>query len=532
MKPIRHILVAISTNNQYYFNIQLKEFSNPFTGIDLFCIKVVVKNSGFVVFSKITEPYRLIPNKGQCKAIIDSFAWMIISKAGFIDINGLRFEHGQGLQNAGYEINYADDTYYINVKCSDNVKIGYCYKGDDVLIDVPLLTDSINDEIACGLVLYKLEGIYNCSDFITGHYYGDAKILLNYSKNNPQLRYKNSFYVYGEINPMPTEIQKNSSFYGKPQRVEYVPKFEFIGLEVFPVWKMLEIESIFGARRVYIQGKEYIYRGGKIFEKDDISNTCSWKLNAKLEGIPKVNDFSCVESCSNNCTYFVIPSGNKNQNYFDEEKNLIATNYDELLTYFKNMPDIISVDDMPLYEHSCDVTAIIKINSFGIIPSFIYYRLANVENRIFAKLDDCLNPQSICNGLSSCNKPSGIYSKKLPYVGCAEIPSGITSSLLQSTAINYNVSQYYDSWTAEKEIIIKEGNIVSLDFVLSNPNITDGQYIENSQVILLPTEICPKNIEIIDIYDGVVIINTDGIVEIAGGTTNNKITFTSNYTTL
>lgn len=523
------VVFGVSIFNKNYFNLRLKKFAPIFDDHKYFTIKIIVRNAGFLVFSRITEPYQRFLTDTQCYAVIDDFAMMIINKAGFIKINNSVFQFGQGLQDAGFDIDYIDGNYYLYVDCEDKVQIGYCYKGEDHLIDVPL-TATVFIVDGCQLPHVRLEATYNCEDDVTGNYYGDPKTLLNYPNNTPTLKYRKTIYIPGEVTLSPTEIKKTVTFLGKPQRVEYVRKFDFIGLNVFPDWKMLEIEAIFSGRRFYINGIEYVYRGGKIFLKDDIPGTGSWKLKTELEDFPKVNDFSCIEDCSTYCYYFVIPSGDRDQTYYGEDLQVIAYTYQELLDYFSNLNDVLSVTDFDINQLPCDITAVIKIDSFGTVPSFIFYKLPLNDFRIFAKYDDCTTPVKLCEGISGCKKPNTISSSFSAYDGCAQKPSKITSTTDSPTDyIDFGYDLLYGDWSVVSYTFKKYPTYVELNFVAENPNITDADVLNDEKILKIENIGLPPNYTYENYGNANYMIDVNGDILASGSTTNNKLTLSTTY---
>lgn len=526
------VLFAISNNNQNYFNIQLKHFED-FEKYDteLFILKIIVRNNGLLLFSKITEPYRKLKTSKMCYAVIDDFAMMIISKAGYIKINNETFQFGQGLQDSGFEIDYNEGNYYLYVDCLDLVQVGYCYKGEDVKIDVPLIATDFLQENGCQLPLIKLSATYNCFDNVKNAYYGDPKTLLNYPGNDQTLIHQNSFYIQGQLQLQPAEIKRNITFLGKPQRTENIEKLSVFGLEVFPDWKMREIESVLSGRRIFVDGIEYIYRGAKSFTRDEIQGSNSWIFKTELENAPKVNDFTCIEDCITNCYYFVITSGTKDQDYYREDKSKIGDTYQELIDYFNSLNDIISVTDVDTSTIGCHIIAAIKIDSFGYVPSFIYYKMPINEYRIFVKFDDCQNPIKLCEGLTNCGElPKEIFSTFTSYEGCAETPREITSTMENlRTYEPFRYTQLSEKWNDVNSYDFKRfsDNKVELYFQAMGPDDTYDlidEYIMILDVLGIPTHDVYQSYEDISVH-----IDTAGKVFVTGNTTNSLLTIKITY---
>ena len=526
------VLFAISNNNQNYFNVQLKHFEDfEKYDIELFILKIIVRNNGLLLFSKITEPYRKLKTSKICYAVIDDFAMMIISKAGYIKINNETFQFGQGLQDSGFEIDYNEGSYYLYVDCLDLVQVGYCYKGEDVKIDLPLIATEFLQENGCQLPLIKLSATYNCFDNVKNAYYGDPKTLLNYPGNDQTLIHQNSFYIQGQLQIQPAEIKRNITFLGKPQRTENIEKLSVFGLEVFPDWKMREIESILSGRRIFVDGIEYIYRGAKSFTRDEIQGSNSWIFKTELENAPKVNDFTCIEDCITNCYYFVITSGTKDQDYYREDKSKIGDTYQELIDYFNSLNDIISVTDVDTSTIGCHIVAAIKIDSFGYVPSFIYYKMPLNEYRIFVKFDDCQNPIKLCDGMTNCaSLPSGITSTYSTFRGCALLPSLITSSSeIERPYQPFRYTVLEERWNDVNYYDFRRypDGTVELNFQAMGPedfyDLID-EYVLRLDTPGVPTTIVNEDYENVSIY-----IDLEGNLFVTGNTTNNMLTFKLTY---
>lgn len=525
------VLFAVSSNNQNYFNVQLREFPAIFDDIELFTLKIIIRNGGIILFSKITEPYRKLKSSKMCYVVIDDFAMMIISKAGYIKINNDTFQFGQGLQDSGFQIDYNEGYYYLYVDCLDTVSLGYCYKGEDVMMELELIPTEFLQENGCQLPLVKLTANYNCFDNVKGAYYGDPKTLLNYPSNDQTLIHQNSFYISGQIQILPAEIKRNITFLGKPQRAENIEKLSVFGLEVFPDWKMREIESVLSGRRIFVDGIEYIYRGAKAFTRDEIQGSNSWIFKTELENAPKVNDFTCIEDCITNCYYFVITSGDKDQDYYKEDKSKIGDTYQELVDYFSSLNDVISVTDINVATVGCHVTAVLKIDSFGYVPNYIFYKMPLNEYRIFVKFDNCDNPVKLCEGMTNCALlPSEISSTNSIFKGCTTVPSQLTSSYEDVDRYTpFGIYKIYNEWIIDSSDLREYSDRISINITAHRRGTNDNTDLMDEAVFHLENNGIPSN-DVLDSYEDVSIyINTSGAVFVTGNTTNDLLTIKLTY---
>lgn len=520
------ILFATSIYNFRYFNLQLREFSEDFP--TCFTLQVKVTNNSQLIFNKITESYkRLFPDK-RCYVEISEEEWDVLSANETLIVNGENSysitdlpNHFEPLYQQGTETWHlyfdCEEVATIGIGDNENVALalplsaslgGYSQAGFQLL---PIYAIYIIDETGCRLPYKRIESTYNCLDNISGLYYGDAKQLLNYEFNDENLKYSNTQWIESEIKKLPTEIKKEVSFLGRTQRVDYTPMFSYRGLLPFPQWKVDEIEATFSGKRLFIDAVEFILREGEIFKKDTIRCTCNYLLDAKIEQYVITNEFSCVDDCNTLCYYFVIPAGMKDQAYYDENGQLIGLLFQDLLDYFNALPDVISVTDYVDNTLECQPTAVIQIDSFGFVPSFIYYFELTPTNKIYVKRDDCTDPETLCEGLGSCI-PSQITSV---CESTCPPPFNITSTCEEMNMIQGAITPQGD-WTLNSGFTaeVDEGGDVNLAFVMENTSITDPTILEvvNEFVGVVSNELRPISVRIIDDANKTVLIYPDGSV--------------------
>ncbi|WP_312208287.1 hypothetical protein [Empedobacter sp.] len=471
-----------------YFNLQLREWGNNFP-TDCFTFKVEIKNNGQTIFNKITETYRrLHPNK-RCYVEFEEIEWDNFSLGkSFIKLNSnLIIQNPSELPNH-FESIYQQGTnkWQLYFDCSQISKIEILRStalafplagvlGGGTTKVLPIYAVYAVDENGCKLPISRLESTYECLDNITGLYYGDPKELLNYLGNDPDLKYSNSQWIESEIKKQPVDFQKEVSFLGRTQRVDYTSIFKFTGLIVFPQWKSDEIETVFSGKNVYLDSVEYVHKKGAIFKNDTIRNTCSWILDTVLEKKVIVNEFSCQEECSMLCYYFSIFGGTKDQAYYDENGKLIGFLYQDLLNYFNSLSGVISVEDFDVTKIECTPIAVIKIDTYGIVPSYIHYWEYSPTNRIYNRRDDCVSPNNLCDGIEGiCTPPNTITSKCIIFESCFK-PLGITSRCLDPLITKGNIT-LYDTWKLLNGFILEVDQLgnVTLNFTVYNEEITDS----------------------------------------------------------
>lgn len=481
------IQFAKSIYNFRYFNLQLREWGEEFP-IDCFTFKVEVKNNGQIVFSKITETYRRLHPDKRCYIELDEIEWNDFSlKKSYIQLNNTEYISSPNDLPNHFESIYQQGTkrWHLYFDCNQVFKIEILRSialafplagvlGGGITKVLPIYAIYAVDESGCRLPILRLESTYECLDNVTGLYYGDPKELLNFRGNDPDLKYSNSQWIESELFKQPVEFEKEVSFLGRTQRVDYTAVYKFTGLIAFPQWKSDEIEFVFSGKRIYVDSIEYIHKKGSIFKKDTIRNTCSWLFETNLEQKVIVNDFSCQDDCTMLCYYFTIFGGTKDQAYYDENGKLIGFLFQDLLNYFNSMSDVISVEDFDVSKIECTPIAVIKIDTYGIVPSYIHYYEYTPSNRVYVRRDDCTTPDNLCDGIEGmCMPPNGITGNCYYVESCAK-PNGISSKCVDILTDIGSVT-LYENWELQNGFTLESdqfGN-VNLNFTVFNKNISD-----------------------------------------------------------
>lgn len=86
-------------------------------------------------------------------------------------------------------------------------------------------------------------------------------------------------------------------------------------------------------------------------------------------------------------------------NYYDDQKQLVATDTAELLIYFNSLPNVTAYEITTTLP--CSVTAVINVSGKG-LPKFMYLGSPIPKNKIYPKLlpSNTVNLDSLCNGIA------------------------------------------------------------------------------------------------------------------------------------
>ncbi|MDK7375958.1 hypothetical protein QP519_10470 [Weeksella virosa] len=533
------IQFGVSIYNFRYFNLQLREWGEDFP-VDCFTLRVEIRNNGQLIFNKITETYQRLNHSKRCYIELTNTEWDDFSLGrGYLRVN-----QDQLYNNINELANHFEPVYHqgtnkwnLYFDCSQVNKITILRSnalafpltgvlGGGIEKNLPIYAVYVIDEDGCNLPYTRIESTYDCLDNVTGLYYGDPKLLLNYHGNDPDLRYSNSQWIESEIKKQPAEYEKQISFLGRVQRIDVTQTYKFTGLIPFPQWKMEEIEAIFSGKRIYVDSEEYIHRKGVVFKTDTIRNTCSWLLDVSFEKKVITNDFSCQDDCTTLCTYYVIWGGLKDQAYFDENGKIIGHTFNELLNYFNSFSDVISIEEYPSSETACQPVAIIKIDSFGFLPSFIHYWEYSPANRVYAQKDDCVLPKNLCNGVEGlCLAPNGIKSTCEIIEDCQRPSSIITNCVdLVITKGGITLNKDWVLASGSKLEVDQFGNAMIL-LKLENHKIPLDTNLLNENIGTLNAVMQPKNTEFIEKENLSVMIMSNGDLYVS----SDNLDFTKGY---
>lgn len=518
------IQFGISIYNFRYFNMQLHEWGEDFPA-ECFTLRVEIRNNGQLIYNKITETYQRLNHSKRCYIELTNAEWDDFSLGkGYIRVNQDQFYNNINELPNHFEPVYHQGTNQWNLyfDCTQVNRIAILRSsalafplagvlGGGMEKNLPIYAVYVIDEDGCNLPYTRIESTYDCLDNVTGLYYGDPKLLLNYAGNDPDLRYSNSQWIESEIKKQPTEFEKQISFLGRMQRIDVTQIYKFTGLIPFPQWKMEEIEAIFSGKRIYIDSEEYIHRKGAVFKADTIRNTCSWLLDVSFEKKVITNDFSCQDDCTTLCTYYVIWGGLKDQAYFDENGKLIGHSFNELLNYFNSFSDVISIIEYPNDSMNCQPVAIIKIDSFGFLPSFIHYWEYSPANRVYARKDDCERPNNLCDGIEGlCFPPNGITSICHIIENC-QIPSDIITNCVGLVIVKGDISLNNDWHLASGTNIEVDqfGNATAI-LHLENYNIPSDTEVLSESIGTFNDVMQPNHTEFIENENQNIIIMNDG----------------------
>lgn len=216
-----------------------------------------------------------------------------------------------------------------------------CVLPDDITVEVEgqgpftFPTPPVNNGgTMCLHNIVTIKTVFDCWDEQTGDFYGEGESFPFYKITNIEATFKR----------LPREIQRTISQNCRLQKSASTRQYELQSFEQFPLWKADELESMFHANHIYINGVEYQMQTDTPFRS---LFKCKEKfaLKTAFEDCQHQQVFGCGENCEDHRYYFRI--ANDAGTYQDEIGRKYATPY-ELLRVQNGVQDVEDVTaDVP-----------------------------------------------------------------------------------------------------------------------------------------------------------------------------------------
>ncbi len=429
------IYTAKATNGQDYFNARLKSFHPTMCLYKCFIIRAIVVSGGLTIFDKWTERWC----QNDC---CDTVSGVTYAQEGLAVIP------------------------------SDGVT--------PVRTNQPLLT-------SCGDPVIRIISRFECIDEFTGEIYGDP---IQVFSGAAEWNFTKITTTTGRIVPRPRDITREISYNCRLQRVESRPTYLLEAYEMFPAWKMLEIEGQLHANRLwvddYINQKEYLFTGGTPFAKVEGALSCTelFKLETPLYECTQRQIFGCTTLCeATNNGYLIIPASYNDGGFYDENGTLIATVLDGtevspyavgLVQWLASQDGITSVTVIDITGYTCEdyTYAIVQVQGNGYIPTFIYIDSPTSVNRIYTNITN--DADALCDyiGETPCAKPV-LWNIAVTDMVCATPVIGdiVVETI---TPTDLLVTDYGSDWVQSTSSGALYNTEVSLSIETTNTSIIAG----------------------------------------------------------
>lgn len=256
---------------------------------------------------------------------------------------------------------------------------------------------------SCNKPVIKLVTTSECNDSITDDHYGTGTVIDGSNGVSPFPFYKVT-NLRGFVKNVPREIVRQNSRNCKPQKVSSSIVYEIQGADFYPGWKMRELEDMFHAKTINIDGEDVLYYGGRMFE--EIGKFCNpvYRLVTNVQECEKFQIYGCGNECTPNCFYFLLPANIVTQNFFNEAGQQIASTYQQLLDWYASQSNVQeAIDINTSLQIACQYFKVFKVVGTGYIPAFLFYDSPSQSNKVYGMTLDCNLPDysKLCGGVDN-----------------------------------------------------------------------------------------------------------------------------------
>lgn len=335
----------------------------------------------------------------------------------------------------------------------------------------------------CQHPVLMLEGDFVCYDKAYGNYYGNPTHVVASNFCSPgtslcELRYENTTIIRGRLKRLPTDIKRNvTEDTCRSISTTVAALYTLEGFTVFPEWKMAEIENIFVANSIRVNRDEYVFRGGNIFEDDDVPCGCGFLLKAKIESCPMTTEYGCETVCKTTCVFYTIPAARKDQKYYSDKGQPIAENHSQLLSYFQSEYGVEEITNIDVSQLDCQIVAAFKISGSYALPPYFYWGEIVPANKVMMKVRYCdwtdlcesIPPNCITPLIELAEFTNGCTTPEIASANFTDPSAGFGSCLFEAA----------EDWTDEGTTVTHSSTEVSIDLKVSNSSLAPGYFTQN-----------------------------------------------------
>lgn len=260
----------------------------------------------------------------------------------------------------------------------------------------------------CGKPIIRLEAYSSCND--EGGYYGTGSPTSGSNGVQP-FAYRRVTNIRGFVSRVPRTIERIVSQNCRTQKTTSSRIWQIQGADLYPVWKMDEIETMLQSEHITIDGEDVVYRAAEpAFTLAYNSCTGLFTLRINVEECTIQNIYGCGESCEQFYYVLAIPialplDDNGNVNFFTDGASLIGNDITSLMQYLRNQTGVTDVQDLTgVISLNCSFYAIISISGINpVLPPYFYINYPSVKNKVWLRKLNVVNPDydSLCNNINT-----------------------------------------------------------------------------------------------------------------------------------
>lgn len=256
----------------------------------------------------------------------------------------------------------------------------------------------------CGKPVINLKGGGSCSNGFV--YTGGGSVSAGSDDVEP-FEYNYNINILGNVTRLPRKIERSISFNCTTQKATSARLYKIEGWQIFPLWKMNEIEELLSSKEIYIDDVKVVFRGDAVFEKVGRSCFNMYKLEFTVEECPVRQIYGCGDDC--NLVQYVFAFRQSmittlSDGTFDTTTdNGVLVNSSILENFLRTRPNVTNVQNVTAYPDivalNSDIVVAYKVEGINpILPS--YFHIGNRTSR--ARVFPILRPlgTSVASGLA------------------------------------------------------------------------------------------------------------------------------------
>lgn len=255
----------------------------------------------------------------------------------------------------------------------------------------------------CGKPVMKLEAYSGCQeDSFTNNYYGEGDVIGRSDGFGGNISFKKTANLHVSISRIPRKIERTVSFFCRTQKVRSSKQWDIQGMDMYPTWKMDEIENMLQAETILADGQSVVYRGGDAAFAQ-IVNGCTDRFRMRLtfEECTKQQIYGCDDSCEKRYKYINVTDGIFNSDlsdgaFFDGNKTKIGESFSDFKSWLRNQDGVTDVQEVDNSQMKCASYKVLRVDGGTSLPGIYYAVKTNPNNKIYLREVSDIN--ELCNG--------------------------------------------------------------------------------------------------------------------------------------
>lgn len=158
----------------------------------------------------------------------------------------------------------------------------------------------------CNNSWVKLVSFCDCIDSFNGDFFGDGNPIV--ANTVVTWNYVRLSWIQGQLKTLIDDIKRTISINNRTQRTEKTSKYQLQSVSFFPIWKVLEIESMLLENHIFVNDVQMQSSGGPAFSQAGTPQSChyAYKMEIELQDPFEWQVFGCTPPRQETYSYYPI----------------------------------------------------------------------------------------------------------------------------------------------------------------------------------------------------------------------------------